>query len=294
MNAHDETEICLIQNDYADSFNSARVSFCGVSAWPTVAGRGVSDVWPISCLEPDYQYHNAIPSPLTITITEQSLGTFVAHITAEEDVVNADFFMVATLDEWVPGNDGLSHLPHHVKVHMTPPSTGEPFTLLAGQSVDIAHSFTVQPDWDYEMMGVAAWVSRPGGVNNSPCTYGDMGNLNEVLQSRWVPTSGVVGVDDTMSNQLTLATLQVSPNPFNPRTKITYELSREATVSLQVHDMSGRLVDELVIDETRPAGRYSVVWEGRDRFGRQLPSGVYFCQLLAGNFIETTRMVLLR
>ena len=39
------------------------------------------------------------------------------------------------------------------------------------------------------------WVSVPGGSNPSPCPFGDIGNKNEVLQSRWVPTGGPVGVE---------------------------------------------------------------------------------------------------
>jgi len=201
MNLHDESEICLIQNDYNDSFNAARVSFYGVYAWPTVVGNGLADVWPIDCMEGDYEANNAIPSPLTILITEQGMGEFTAHITAEESVVGASFFMVATLDEEVPGADGMSHLPHHVKTYMTS-LTGDDFTLMAGSSVDISHTFDVQAGWDYELMGVAAWVSRPGGTNVSPCPFGDISIKNEVFQSRWVPTGGPVGIEETSWSHL--------------------------------------------------------------------------------------------
>jgi len=195
MNLHEENEICMIQNDWDDSFNEARVNFMGIVAWPTVVGNGVADCWPIDCLEGDYQANAAIPSPLTISITENGVGDFTAHITAEEDVTGADFFMVATLDEYVPAYNGMSHLPHHVKVYMTP-LTGDPFELMAGESIDISHSFEIQPDWAYSEMGVAAWISRPGGTNISPCPYGSVGNRNEVLQSRWVATTFSTPVEE--------------------------------------------------------------------------------------------------
>ncbi len=188
---HDESEICLIQNDYVDALNGPRVDFYGVVAWPTIVGNGVNDVWPVECLEPDYESQAAIPSPLSILITEVGYGAFTATIMAEEDVFGASFFMVATLDEDVPSATGMSHLPHHVKVYMTP-YTGDPLSILAGNSVDISHTFEVQPGWDYELMGVAAWVSQPGGTNPSSCSYGDMPSMNEVLQSRWVPAGGPV------------------------------------------------------------------------------------------------------
>ena len=134
MNMHDENEICLIQIDYDDPFNSARVDWYGVAAWPTVVGNGVNDVWPLDCFEQDLAAHSAIPSPLSIFIEEIGVGEFTATVVAEETVMGASFFMVATLDEEVPGADGMSHLPHHVKVFMTP-TTGDPFTIMAGNSV---------------------------------------------------------------------------------------------------------------------------------------------------------------
>jgi hypothetical protein len=197
LNAHDETEICLIQNDYDDPFNDARVGFWGVSAWPTVVGNGLADVWPIDCIEGDYQANAAIPSPLDIQIVEDGMGTFTAHITAEQSVSGAWFFMVATLDEDVPGSNGPTHLPRHVKVHMTPPTAGDPFSINTGETISITHTFQVEPGWDYAQMGVAAWVTRPGGTNVSPCPFGNIANMNEVLQSRWVPVQGTVRVENT-------------------------------------------------------------------------------------------------
>ncbi len=195
MTQHDESEICLIQIDYNDSFNTDRVNFYGVGAWPTIAGNGVNDVWPVSCMEADYEANVAIPSPLMILLSEEGFGIFTATITAEENIVGASFFMAVTLDEEVPSATGMSRLPHHVKTFLTPTS-GDSFTLMAGESVDISYTFEVQPEWDYSLMGVAAWVSQSGGVNNSPdCSYGDLANKNEVLNSRWAPTGNTVTTD---------------------------------------------------------------------------------------------------
>jgi hypothetical protein len=196
MAAHDETEVCIIQNDYDDPFNTDRVNFFGVYAWPTIVGNGLSDVWPFDCVDGDFAAWAAIPSPLMLEITQDDVSTFTAHITAEENVTDAAFFMVVTLDEYVDGADGQSHLPHHVKLHLTPPSTGAPFTLMAGQTTSITHTFELQPGWDYDDLGVAAWVSRPGGTNVSPCPFGDISIKNETLQSRWVPAGGVVRVEN--------------------------------------------------------------------------------------------------
>ena len=196
MNLHDESEICLIQNDYDDSFNSARVDYYGVAAWPTIIGNGVNDTWPLDCIEDDLAAHAAIPSPMSLFIAEEGMGEFTVTLLAEQDVMGASFFMVATLDEDVPSSDGMSHLPHHVKIYLTPLS-GEPINLFAGTSMDITHTFEIQAGWDYDLMGVAAWVSQPGGTNPSPCSYGPLGSIHQIVNSRWVQAGGPVAIEQT-------------------------------------------------------------------------------------------------
>ena len=66
------------------------------------------------------------------------------------------------------------------------------------------------------------------------------------------------------------------------------------TVGLHVYDVSGRLVDVLLNDETAQMGRNEVVWRGRDMEGRFAPTGVYFYRLTAGGYSETRRMVLVK
>ena len=89
------------------------------------------------------------------------------------------------------------------------------------------------------------------------------------------------------------ALFQNRPNPFNPATVIRYELARPGPASLQIYDLSGRLVTVL-FHENREAGRYEVVWRGEDSNGRKVSSGVYFYRLQAGSFVETRRMTLIR
>jgi|GEM_PF-741903 len=83
------------------------------------------------------------------------------------------------------------------------------------------------------------------------------------------------------------------PNPFNPFTTVTFELPQQATVIVQIHDVSGRLVRRLA-ERRLPPGRHAVVWDGRDQTGRPASSGVYFCILEAANFAVTRKIVLVR
>jgi len=78
------------------------------------------------------------------------------------------------------------------------------------------------------------------------------------------------------------------PNPFNSTTKLTYGLAADADVTLQVFDITGRLVTRLT-DSRQDAGVHSTVWNATD-----IPSGIYFVRMKAGNFVETQKLTLLR
>jgi hypothetical protein len=90
-----------------------------------------------------------------------------------------------------------------------------------------------------------------------------------------------------------VARLGNHPNPFNPATLISCELDRAATVRLQVHALDGKLVTT-VFAGTLEAGLHSWRWDGRDRLGRDLPSGVYVYRLEAGRQVLNRRMTLVR
>ncbi|MEJ5351635.1 MAG: T9SS type A sorting domain-containing protein [Melioribacteraceae bacterium] len=83
------------------------------------------------------------------------------------------------------------------------------------------------------------------------------------------------------------------PNPFNPNTTISFELSRNTSVSLDVYSLLGQHVITLKHGNL-PAGKYSVDWSGKDKFGRDVPAGIYFVCLKTDNLIQTRKMVLLK
>jgi len=86
---------------------------------------------------------------------------------------------------------------------------------------------------------------------------------------------------------------QCYPNPFNPATTIGFTLGEAVHVRLRIYDVSGRLVRELA-NGRRRTGPHSEIWDGTDRAGRGVSSGVYFYRLEAGSFVETRKMVLAR
>ena len=83
------------------------------------------------------------------------------------------------------------------------------------------------------------------------------------------------------------------PNPFNPSTRIRFEVPRSIHARLGIFDVQGRLVQWLV-DGPVGAGLHEVSWHGRDKSGVALASGVYFYRLEAGQHSASGRMVLLK
>lgn len=92
--------------------------------------------------------------------------------------------------------------------------------------------------------------------------------------------------DSELLNEIALE--QNFPNPFNPTTKIKYEIPNSSYTKLSVYDVLGNEIDILVSEE-KPAGIYENTWNAE-----KLPSGVYFYRLQAENFIETKKMVLMK
>ncbi len=86
---------------------------------------------------------------------------------------------------------------------------------------------------------------------------------------------------------------RASPNPFNPRTTLSFSLEQGETVGLSIYSVRGELVKQLV-DERREQGLHTVVWDGTDRGGRGVSSGVYLARFVAGSVSMTQRLVLMR
>ncbi len=88
------------------------------------------------------------------------------------------------------------------------------------------------------------------------------------------------------------------PNPFNPETWIPFRLAEDSNVSVSIYGASGSLVRTIDIGFT-PAAVYegrsdAIYWDGRNDFGEQVSSGIYFYHLSAGEFSGTRKMVIVK
>jgi hypothetical protein len=106
------------------------------------------------------------------------------------------------------------------------------------------------------------------------------GTLQATLTMRVVGTGGA------------LAAL-VSPNPLNPATELTFSLPSAGHVRVQIFDLSGRLVKTL-LDEPRSQGYQSVRWDGSNREGGKVATGVYFFRIQSNGMEEIQRVTVLK
>ena len=111
-------------------------------------------------------------------------------------------------------------------------------------------------------------------------------NWSQVKSFWYVNTTDVKDDHDDMLEGYHL--YQNYPNPFNPNTEIKYSVLNSSRVEVKVFDVLGNEIETLV-NEEKPAGSYELTWNAAN-----LPSGIYFYRLQAGDFVQTKKMILLK
>lgn len=83
------------------------------------------------------------------------------------------------------------------------------------------------------------------------------------------------------------------PNPFNPETSISYEIASDGLAKIEIFNLKGQLVKTLV-NETKVSGPHKVVWNGTDKYGRKVASGLYQYRLTTSEGSITKKMMLMK
>ena len=113
------------------------------------------------------------------------------------------------------------------------------------------------------------------------------GTYNLLIRPMWAS-----GVEDGVPAVATRL-VDIAPNPFNPQTRITYELAGTGRVQLEIYDLQGRRVRTLV-DAEQGAGRHEEAWNGLDDAGGRAASGLYMARLTAGGVTQMMKMTLVK
>ncbi|MBI3006557.1 MAG: T9SS type A sorting domain-containing protein, partial [Ignavibacteriales bacterium] len=122
-------------------------------------------------------------------------------------------------------------------------------------------------------------------VNNSPQPV-----VRVTLTGNGSAPVGVGNVADVVHR---FDLLQNFPNPFNPSTRIDFQIAETSPVRLEIVDMLGRTVRILTTGMFEP-GSHHVDWDGTNDEGRMAASGVYFYRLTAGSYLSSRKMILLK
>lgn len=133
--------------------------------------------------------------------------------------------------------------------------------------------------------GIQTIYANGNSVNYNGLNTGDQWNFapNKIIKVSSI-TTGI----ESEANIFTYNLKQNYPNPFNPTTKINYSIPDEELVTIKIYNLVGKEITTL-INEMKPYGNYEIEFNATG-----LPSGVYFYQLVAGDFIQTKKMLLLK
>jgi hypothetical protein len=150
--------------------------------------------------------------------------------------------------------------------------------IVQGTSFNAVYCLDMSCSSDYRTSVDQDWVMYRSGPERTGC-YG---------------SDDATAIDDERgATPATTALRSVYPNPFNPTTTISFELSGNVDVNITIYDIAGRRVAELQ-NGIMTGGKHEVVWRGVTDAGTTAASGVYFCRLSAGDVVQTKKMVLLK
>ncbi len=172
---------------------------------------------------------------------------------------------------WIPGTDIIVGL-DDIGAYYTS-DLGETWTAIEAPTVDMSG--------DYYISGV---------FKNTEFGY-VFTDAGKVLRFKDQVPSGIVSSDPEILDQYQLH--QNFPNPFNPTTSISFQIPRQNHVKLVIYDVLGREVISLV-DNHLQQGNYSVVWNGMDKSGHNVSTGVYIYQLQADGVTKTRKMTFMK
>jgi hypothetical protein len=155
-----------------------------------------------------------------------------------------------------------------------------------------------RPAWTRAVPELGAVVPLTGQmrVRLVACDLNDPGIVEAALDDvRLLAFRGVLTTTpEPVAAAASFALQPAQPNPFNPATRLTFELPAASSASLRVYDLSGRLVRTLVDETTLAAGRHQTTWDGQDDAGRAVAAGIYIGRLEAAGRQAAQRLVLVK
>ena len=191
---------------------------------------------------------------------------------------------LSPLLEWFTGGPGGLHL--HSGAPGGIPVPNSPWNSLVGRIGNTGQAF-------YVGTGIQMVAQEDGDLyfRINDTFLGD--NAGFIVILVYIGSSPTAITIDNNALPETSELMQNYPNPFNPLTKIKYSIETTTTVKMNIYDVSGRLVRNLIETKQSP-GNYQVEWYGTDNAGLRVASGQYFYQLEVGGEVKTKKMLLIK
>jgi len=257
-----------------------------ITAWQWDFGDNSS-----STLEnPSHTYQNAGSYTAWLTVTDNNSATGTDQVTITVHVVSSGYVYVA--DQTVsrismPGNRVAARNVILIKNDTGQPEVGAVVTVSysgptsgsVSGTTDANGEAVVESDWTRNSS--ASWCFTVTDVQSSGKSYNSGANI---VTTRCETTPKSAG-DAAYIDDVRLA--QNYPNPFNPSTVIQYSLGTGRHCTLTVYDALGETID-MIVNGYVPAGAHAVSFDRKD-----LPSGLYWYRLVAGNTVLTRSMLIL-
>lgn len=118
-------------------------------------------------------------------------------------------------------------------------------------------------------------------------------SIDDIRKLTFGPSTDMKGLDNLQNEIKSFEVSQNYPNPFNPATSITYNINKPSFVRINVYDIQGSLVKELLYD-FQEIGIYKISWDGTNLVNSNVASGVYIYTVGIENQIISKQMILLR
>ena len=161
------------------------------------------------------------------------------------------------------------------------------FSGLSAQTISkwqaIGSSGGIANDSQNDTKSLAGFISGGGSGDGTNTHWGGI-RFDVIL---------AVDIENTILVPNEFALHQNYPNPFNPSTSIEYSLARHSKVSLTIYNILGQKVTKIV-DTDQEAGQYAINWDALDDNGNETASGIYFYKIVAGDFTQIKKMLLLK
>ena len=122
------------------------------------------------------------------------------------------------------------------------------------------------------------------------CCNGDFMSTNSDIVIVMLTVMDVSSSDNVPDSYLLH---QNFPNPFNPKTKIRYDLQKSGFVNIDIYNVIGKHIKSLV-NEKQEIGYQSVYWNATDASGQPVPAGLYIYTIQTDDFSSTKKMILVK